>query len=575
MIEVGGQAGYVHNQRQGTGLATVLPTGTNSEEFGIYTRKAMADKEAALKAKKAEADAAREALTKFNPDRWFKHETIIQPMMNDWIDKGAQMMAKGQNPWRDVTPEAQAWRKQQLEIEGIANTSKQMKEMADKVRADVNGSDPGAYDLASLQAQAKYSDMDPRDVAKNGILPPPLIKARPMMDLQDFYGKTMAEVNQRRGDVPLNDADRWAIVDESMRNPTNKQTLMPSLQSALLIMPPKDRDALKARADALGKSEIEVLGYDQVKLHEKARKPFDLQEWIDSGVKEISVPYNDITGTKTSTKYVDNKEFDKIALEKAKIMFTDPRALQGYEDLLPRPVGLNQSDVKRITDYGMFLPDAQLGPNVTDYRALKDYEKLLPRPESMNDTDYKALAISDLAKRMRNMKATEYKRSILPSAAGDEDKKTSGMQWLENIKSDKPELFNEATGYLLTAGAIVPGMKVDNAEVRATPDGIRDLVIWTKGKENLMKVKEEFMNEGVPDDRINIEQKGTSDILTIRITPDTENALLRMHDRAYDEMKTAYRGPLEVKKATLSGLGFGKGQTKTTPGAKTAPKKQF
>lgn len=532
MIEVGGQSGYVHNQRQGTGLATVLPTGTNSEEFALYARGAAAAKDAAQKARKAEADAARDALTKFNPDRWFKHEAIIQPMMNDWVDKGAQMMAKGQNPWRDVTPEAQAWRKQQLEIEGIANTSKQMKEIADKVRADVNGSDPNAYDLASIQQQADYFDMDPRDVAKNGILPPPLIKARPMMDLQDFYSKTMAEVNGRRGDVALNDADRWAIVDESMMNPTNQQTLMPSLQSALAIMPPKERADLKARAQALGKSEIEVLGYDQVKLHEKAREPFNLQKWVDAGVADLKVPYNEYQGTKAASKKVDEKEFEKIALEKAAVMFTDPQALN-------------------------------------------DYEKLLPWPAGMNETDYKAIAIPDLAKRMRGMVATQNEYKILPSAAGDEDKKNSGLDWLKDVKSSDPAKFNEAAGFLLTANAIVPGMTVTKAEVRANPTGTPDLVIWTQGKENLMKVKEEFMNNGVPEDRINIEQRGTEDVISIFITPDTENALLRMHDRAYDEMKTPYRGPLEVKKKTLSGI-LGGGQTKTqTGGPKTAPKKVF
>jgi hypothetical protein len=432
-----------------------------------------------------------------------------------------------------------------LEIEGIANTSKQMKEMADKVRADVNGSDPNAYDLSSLQAQAAYSDLDPRDVAKNGILPPPLIKARPMMDLQDFYSKTMSEVNLRRGEIELNDADRWAIVDESMRNPTNQQTLMPSLQSALLIMPPKERDALKARADALGKSEIEMLGYDQVKLHEKARKPFNLQEWVDAGVADLKVPYKDYQGTKTTSRTVDEKEFDQIALEKATVMFTDPQAL-------------------------------------------KDYEKLLPWPAGMNETDYKALAIPDLAKRMRGMVATSTSYGILPSAAGDEDKKTSGLEWLANIRSGDPDKYVEAAGYVLTAKDIFPGMQVISAEVKPTqigskvakqPDGsfkevgtpINEFVIRAEGKEALQKIKEKVMLDGVPEDQIQITQMGTDDFIRIPITDRTENALLRIHDRAYDEMKTAYRGPLQERKPISLKGAFGKqGKQTSAPSSNSA-----
>jgi len=541
MIEVGSNAGYVHNQRQGTGLATVLPTGTNSEEFSLFANRQQLAKQEALKARKAEADAARDALTKFNPERWFKHEEIIQPMMNDWVEKGAQMMAKGQNPWRDVTPEAQAWRKQQMEIQGIANTSKQMKELATKVQADINGSDADAYDLASVKAQKDYFDMDPRVVAKQGVLPPPLIKARPTADIQDFYGKLMGEVNGRRGEVPLNDNDRWDIVDETMRNPANQQKLMPSLMSALAIMPPNERADLHSRAQALGKSDIEVLQYDQVKLHEKPGKPFKLAEWIDDGVKELKVPYNEYQGTKAASKKVDEKEFEKNSMERATVMLTNPTALQ-------------------------------------------EYSKLLPWPTGMNETDYKAIAIPDLAKRMRGMVATQNEYKILPSAAGDEDKKASGMQWLANIKDPNPDKNVEAAGYLLTAKDIFPGMQVVSAEVKPTqlgtkiekqPDGtykdvgtpINELVIKAEGKENLQKIKEKVMVDGVPEDQINIEQVGTEDILRIPITDRTENALLKMHDRAYDEMKAAYRGPLEQRKPiSLKGIlgGSQKGKQKKT-----------
>lgn len=520
---VGTNQGVVHNQKQGTGLATILPT-PNTDQFQLIAREKRALNEGLAKEKRAEAAAALKGITDFNPERWFKHEATIQPMMNEWMSQGAKMMATGENPWRSVKPEAIEWRKKKMEIEGIANASAQTKDMYIATKNKVDGAEPDKYDAASIQALVNHFDKDVVDIAKDGIVPPPLMQRTPFANLQKTWSETMGEINSRREDVPLNDNDRWKIVRETLSNPAIGEKLAEATTSAMAQLTANERTNLEGRAKQLGRPAHEVMSYDLVKRYEVMPEPFDFNKWINAGAKSFEVPYTDWKGADSFSRRPDKKELETIARTQAENMLTaDIEALEGYKEILPMKTG-------------------EL------------------------DGSYKARAIPDLTKRLIQMKATETASGVTASGQGKQDQIDSGRQWIKDMLSKDPAAYGEAANFLFTTTNIIPGMVVTNTNVRPSTAGYDELWIELDGRPTVEKMKETALEAGLPVDKIEMEQVGAKSTMKIPITIDTENALLRLHDQAFNETKVAYKGKGVTAKPTLSTLGGG--DTKKAPASK-------
>lgn len=500
---LGSNAGTVHHQRQGTGKATIL----QSDNLAV---KEFLRQDDIAKAQKAANDAARakakqdamKSLTDFNPERWLKHDVAIQGMMDEWVSAGSQIIAAGGNPSNGMDQSSIEWRRKRATIEAASKASMQMKDMFTATRGKIDGSEEDKYDPESIIQMQQYFDLPIDRVIKEGILPPPLLQAKPGLNLQKTWAGLSKDLYDRNKDKPLDEAGKWDFVRASM---AADPEVTDAAQSYLHNLPQSEQAKYADRAKKTGRSTTELVNYDFMTRYEPGREPFDLNSFIQKGVESIDVPY---VGWETPSRFgksVDEKQLNTIALERARVMLTSAEAL--YE-----------------------------------------YPKLLPMNEGETEGVYRARAVKDLAERMRKTKATSTQSGITEAGQGEKDITESSMRWLRDIKSTDGSLNNEAAGYLFDTPGVGGDMNVEFAQVQepdANNPASRYLVLTLKGNPTLKEVKEKILQKnGIPTENVQYQTVGTKGHIVIPITNDTENALLRMHDKAFRSARRPYGGPM-------------------------------
>lgn len=532
---VGSGSGQAHHQRQGLGLATVLE---GDQALDTFDREA-AGQRALMAKKQQDLDAARESLLKFNPDRWFKHETTIKNALNEWQTQGAAIAAKNINPYTATDPESIAWRKKQIEISGMAQASKALQAAWTASQGKVSNAKPDEYTAASLRNRTDYYDMPLQDIITNGAVEPPLVQTRPMTNLQEHFAKVMQPINGSLNGNVMTDQDRWKIVKQTLTDPAMADNLSESFASMVAQMDPAQKQDLERRATAAGVSVMEQGAYDLVTRYEVQRKPFNYDTWKKTAIERLDVPYKEWRGTESFSKKVDAPEFQRIAATVAADMF-----------------------------YG-------------DDRALKEYEAVLPRNPGETDGSYQKRAVDHLAETMRKEKATQEMAGQTDRGKEGADLEASRKQWLDYIMSPDPDKYKEAAGYVFNTGDVLGNMTVAGAEVVRPSSADNQLPypvlrLSLKGDLTLKDVKEQLPDE--VGSLINgVQQRGTETQVEIPITTQTENFLLTYHDKAFDQKKKtpfggAYR---ETPRPTLRSMMGGQPSAPTTPGVINRPVFKF
>lgn len=493
---VGTSAGSVHKQRQGTGLATVLGPSISAKDFAYLDNQEQAGLAAAKKAKAETLAAAKQKILEFNPERWLKHELEVRDMQTKWVDQGAKLLNSGTNPYNGTDEASIRWRNERDRIEAYANASTQMKDMFKALRSKIDGSDPDKYDPETIKAINDYFDMPVKDVVEKGILPPELMQKKPTANLQKSWVGLVTDLQTRTGQGEFSDKERFDFITQST---ANSEDLNEAAQSYFANLPKAVQDDYKARSQSTGRAITDLVHYDFMKRYEK-NQPFDLNKFIQQGADSVDVPYSEVRTPSGFGKYVDTKELTKIANTKAMVMLTDPTALQ-------------------------------------------EYESLLPREENENDGAYRTRAIGDLTKRIKDLKSTSTLVGKTEKGEGDAQLNASGELWLQHIKSEDPEKYKEAAGYLFQTPGVL-GLNVSESIVLDNPltTEPRVLLLKLKGKPSLEKVKEaisESMGAGTNFTYSSVNPWGE---VRVPITNQTENALLKMHDKAFKEAKIPYKG---------------------------------
>lgn len=495
---VGTNVGSVHKQRQGTGLATVLKGDMAVEDFIRLDNAGDNARQAAAQARRAAADAAMKDIKDFNPERWLRHDREIKDGLNQWIDEGARLLQSGVNPSASLDPKSVEWRKRKAMLEQTAKSSMQMKDMFEKTRAKLDGSEPDKYDQATILKMKEYFETPLDKITKEGILPPPMIQAKPGLNLQKTWAGLTKDLYDRNGSKPLDEAGKWDFVTASM---SNDPEVIEATESYLFNLPQAEQDRYKQRAQQTGKSVMELVNYDFLERYSPGKEPFDLNKYIQTGADSIDVPYAEWRTPFKSGLAPDKKELGKIAATKAQTMLVNPEALYGYQSLLPMNDGESEGD-------------------------------------------YRARATADLTKRLQDLKATKTASGVTAEGQGEADIAASGEKWLQHLKSGSRDLEERASNFLfdargvlgnmnVTAAAVDPELKYDDQAKKALPT----LVMTVEGAPSLKEVKEGLRtNMGLPAETVDgaeYETVGTKTTIRIPISDNTENALLRIHDKAY------------------------------------------
>lgn len=526
---LGTNVGSVHKQRQGTGYATILQSDNLAlKDFLLQDDREQAAKAAALSAKqKAHADAMK-SLTDFNPERWLKHDKEIQTRMDDWVSQGAKIIANGGNPSNGMDPGSVEWRRKRAEIEALSKASMQMKDMFTATRGKIDGSEADKYDPDAIVQMKDYFDMPIGDIVKSGVLPPPLLQAKPSLNLQKTWTSLSKDLYDAKKDKPITDAEKWDFVRASM---ANDPEINEAAVSYLYNLPADERQRYADLEKKTGRSQIELVNYDFMTRYEPGKEPFDLNKFIQQGVDSIDVPYGEYKTPDKFGKYVKKDDFKKIATQKAQVMLADPAFLNEYQ---------------KILKMGTEVVDRQLpilpGVPAPTFRA------------KINETEgtYRARAVVDLANRMMDMKAKSTASGITDKGEGEKKQAVSADQWLRDIKSGDKDRQARSANFLFEAKGILGNMNISQAEVldefatstvRAASDapmaGTKYLRLTLEGPQNRQKIEEQVMEAGYSKKDIQFETMGAQTSLLLPINDNTENALLRLHDKAY---KTGDRG---------------------------------
>lgn len=541
MDGVGTKQGYVHEQRQGTGLATVLTGGD------LAAKTAMGFAEADMlerKKKKADADAAAAAalteMQKFDPEMWYEHDAELKGQVNEWHNKGTQLLQAGVDPMKSLNPAAVEWRKQQGRIRAMSRYSMQRKQEFDITRKELDGAQANKYTSESIAAIKEYFDKPLDKSVEDQSLPPQLIERTPYVNRTDTWGKITAEWNKQNPGVDLPDDE----IDTRAKAILNEPELGPQLQrsydSSLALMPEPERQAIKDRADGAGRSVYQQMAVEDAKRTMINRAPFDMAQFEKKGVDAINPSTYSTSGPLGSSTGVDMKKLKAQAdIVASSTIESDPRALKAY-----------------------------------------DKPGLLPR-DGDNDEEYKARLRPYLAQRLVDM--TEQNRASAQTEKGKEAKeiKESGKLWLQHMISGERQYYDEAAKYLFMMKGVIGNMNVTDVQVEekmVNKEPYLELVLKVEGAPELKKsnqmeglipgsaeeqaaeekaIQESLDQMGVKGD---YQQLGTERVVRVPITINNENQLLQLYQMRYNQQKQPYTGAY-----TLPGYQYPQGTQNNNP----------
>lgn len=530
-MEVGTSQGSVHHQQQGTGLATVLQGQGAVTEFSRLAAEQRAVGRAADEEKAKNLNSAYDRMIKFNPEHWYKHDNQIQEGLDNWYNVGVGLLNKGVDPWKSVDPESTKFRENYLALAGLASGSKQLQERFNAVRGKIDGAEPDKYTQKSLNQIADFYEMPLEEIVRQGLVPPELEQRRPMVALQDYFSKVMQPLNQTRNGNPYTDAELWDVAKRSVVDPEKGDDLADSFKSAYAQMDEVDQKSITRRAQANGVSVPQQMAFDYAQRYSTQQKPFDYNEWKKGAVDRIKVPYKEWRGIDGFSKKVDKAELDKIANTVARDQFVaDPRALMEYESILPRKTML----VQRRPENGPWGTRTEV--------------------EVETDGSYRQRAIAHLAEQLKSEVSTDELSGLTERGGQKKEVAASQNTWIQDIMSMDTDRSKEAIGYLMSSPGIFPGLTVQNGAIYEDKPGERVLKLYLAGNLEYAKVKSTMEQNGFPIEVDAVEPRSTYTVVSVPVTTQTENALLRLHDHAFEDTKLPYSGARNTTKPDIRSL---------------------
>jgi hypothetical protein len=539
MDGVGTQQGYVHNQRQGTGLATVLTGGDLAATTWIKGAQDDAERRRAAKQERdKQAMSAVKAITDFNPEFWYAHDAEIKGKLNEWQDKGTAMLQSGRDPWNSMDEDSVNWRKEYSRIRQMSTYSGQIKSEWEATRPQLDGKEADKYTPESIIARKQFFDQKVENTLETGVKPPALIERTPFVNRHDTWNKIMKTKAEQNPGAVLDDTQLAETAKAALEEPEMGPKLMRTYDSALTMLSPEEKTALQERADNSGRSTYQQMAFEDAKREQINQKPFDATTWLKSGADQVPVSTTTSQGPGGGSTTVKKKELEASARAAAKrIIENDPRALKFYDKpgLVPRD-----------------------GDNDAEYRVRVE--------------DYVTQEIIKTKQQSTAFQQTE-------KGAEDAAMKQSRDLWLSHMIDKGSQFYNEAAGYTWQGKGFIGDMTITNATVRETikdNNPYRELVIVVEGSPTMKSNKEDgtaglfgpeaeqaaaeqaAKDAGLPDAKY--VQIGTQREFVIPITTETENQLLRVHDLAFKTTKQPYTGA-----KTMPGYQYPGGTGKTNP----------
>jgi hypothetical protein len=193
-------SGQVYTGQQGNQLATVLGPSRALASYEGYAAKKAADKA------KDSADLSKGMMDVKPEEVWHYYSGAQNKTWEDWVNKGAEMMPKG-NPFKRYDDEAIQWQIEGSRIKAANENIKQAKSLWDKAMGDIN-SRGDEYTDEYKEKVKNFAADNPVDVIASGQFNFPQAEFKnPSTIHQDYMVNGLGNLEKAAGENVLQDRD--------------------------------------------------------------------------------------------------------------------------------------------------------------------------------------------------------------------------------------------------------------------------------------------------------------------------------------------------------------------------------
>lgn len=308
-MAVGDNQGNVYTSNEGFGKAYILPDSNKAlDMLPDYIDLEFKIRQANQKQKQAEQEAKKEKTAEYankayeaKQDWWWRHDQELDNEFNSAFNLGAEIQAKGLDPFTSNDPASQQFRKDLGRIETKGKLSKQLQEQYGADRKIIDEAKAKGIKLEEdtiVQNEEWYKTHDLNKVLDEGLLPPSLRYKDPAVNLEEVY-RTAAGGIAKEGDVPF---DQYLqIAPNTLSIPENKAMVTQQIAD----MPKAQQDALNIAA---GNAGVSPQVYYSAKSIEAYRTKVPFKERFDKvfedwklGTETIGSGYETTSGVKSTT----------------------------------------------------------------------------------------------------------------------------------------------------------------------------------------------------------------------------------------------------------------------------------
>lgn len=498
MIEVGSNAGVANTQQQGVGRATILQ---EDGAVDTYSRLWAVDQAAQARRdqeRQAKRGAAMTALKTFKPDWFYKHDGEMSTALNDHFNKGAELLARIDDPFTSNDPAAVEFQKEHARIQAMSNASMQVKEQFGMLQKQMATADPNDFDARSLDGAVKYFDTPLSKIVESGSTAPVLMKKKPALDTMDFMAKRMGTWQSTSGAIPTDNEVR-EFTRGLMSDPANRDQIVTGYGSRMAQMDADEKKALEDRARIAGAEPAEQLMFEDGKRFQKRREAFDLQKELKAaaGMAEGGVDYTEWNTPEGFGKAP--KKGSKEAAIKASVDATfnsDPRWLEVY-----------------------------------------DREGELPRGQEETDGEYAKRVKVYMAKQIDPLVGISTKSGRTDKGGKDIEQEKTRNAFVSDMRSGD-WVKAQGAANVLVGTKFANNLDIQNATITQGPEGFRlELDLGTNVTTKDVRDQITDPNTGLSNDKVNVEQRQGRQVVTVDLAEGaiSNQTLARLIDNTIKE----------------------------------------
>jgi hypothetical protein len=410
MNGVGTDQGYVHRQRQGTGKATVLTGGNTDDYFAKYSMLMGAERQKKLAEREATKSAALKKLNDYNPDFFYKHKDEIAKAQNEMKDLALAAMKGGAlDPYTSTDPASVAFQRKYEEVDRMSKVSTQVKDQYKAYQQDIQGKGADHFDVSTIgEADGYFFGRSLGDHLTNPTGQPLVRQRKPYQNTVDQASAVAAKINGSLNGNPYDPAKGREVIRAMFVDPeTGKQTAEAHVQ-ALAALSEGERKEIEKQAQNFGISPPEMLAVRNAEAFITSPKPFEVEESLKRGLANFDVStstYGDHKGRGTSVK-------EKTTMQSA--------MKAAYSEL--------RSDPRALNEWARFFN--------------------LKQDANETETEFFAEVQRAAAKHMYDLKDKDTGYVASNEGGKEKEVEVSSDLWLQDLKSGKYELAQEAAGVI-------------------------------------------------------------------------------------------------------------------------------